>query len=253
MKASIVIFLFLSVSAIASDFLTLSRIGQKPAIASGLVQWHEFSSTYWDNISQVTGAVGSANAYLTVPGNRNPKCLYVDGRASDANKFNTGNNTAIHGYSGYTISFWVYPTTFIALDALYGTLSGTHFIFGWMDASGKLVAGHQAGGLYTTRATTSNTCLVSNQWQYVTVTVSTNVESGMPYIYVNGVKQPRAKTFDAQFPASGFVQSNAFSLGRAPSAGLSGERNYYQHFTVYNRQLSDSEVWQLYTGWVNPL
>lgn len=230
----------------------LASVKRTPAIAAGLVQYHCFDGTAWDCFAEVLGTHITTNSQIVGGGYRQEFCLSVNGASSDNNRFDTAVSNAVDGAPGYTVAMWVKPVaTNVANQCFFGNAyASSRFIGTWMESNGRLVSSYQNDGIgLLKRSRTDIPPLVAGVWSYLLITARTNE---LPQCYVDGILIPSSQVNNAGTLTNGMQQIRVFSIGRAPSAGLSGGQISYQNFTVYNRKFESNEVWQLYAGWEYP-
>ncbi len=199
-------------------------------------------TSYWKfNESSGTSAADSAGSNTGTLTNMNTPSVWVSGYSSNALDFDGSNDyvalpaPGIMGTGATTFSAWIYPRyTGAGIATLFGMgYQGLECgVLGW---NASYSCSHDA---FSTWSTTPTGSYVPNQWVHF---VAVRHSDGTTTLYLNGSQS------GAAHQASGTVNAGTISsaLGAAYN-GANGFDGLMDEVRIYNRELSSSEISDLY-------
>lgn len=223
------------------QILYIPKIGQRAdfqhPLMNDCIGWWPLTDRGGDIVTDITSYKNHGAVYGNVDFSESQRGYAPDFGVRDATNYIQVNNVSVSLSKPLTISMWVYSRT------LTGNHVGATFFLGSLvngprlDIMGKYTASYKFYQLYSGASLLGNSEPQLNQWQHI-VAVFNGVDSK---IYVDGI-------LDAQGDAGNHGAVSGFhlnSLGYNSGYPVNGKM---QNIRFWSRELTDSEVLELYTN-----
>jgi len=213
---------------------------------SGLVAWWRGEGNSLDSASN-NAASGFA---VTYPAGQIGQCLNYDGLTSSL----IAPASPSLAVKSFTFEGWVYPTDGTPRPIIeWAGFSGQAGVQIWVNKSEG--GATSPGALYIGLRTAPDSGLREmtggyvplNQWTHIAVSVSVGPDGTGIFTYINGNWQG-GRTYIVPFTPNTSVQVNLGSRPNSSGEGLGGRRflGKLDELSLYNRTLTDQEVWSIY-------
>jgi hypothetical protein len=229
---------------------------QNIGINSGLVGYWTFDGKNMTNATATDSSGNGNNGTLT---NMTATSSKATGKIGQALTFN-GNTQAVliststtyNNMSLFTISAWIFPQGMGGnnagriIDKTDNTTPSTGWSFQLNDPTNRrfqFVIACSSGG--SIRRITSNQSLKLNTWTHVVAKWDGTTSSNSIRLYVNGVEEQ--SYFLSQGCATSKLSDSALSVSIGNnSTNVRGFQGVIDDLRIYNRQVSDAEIYSLY-------
>lgn len=201
--------------------------GCSGTLCDGLERYYALNGDSVDAVSGVDGVVaGPSPTYEE--GHISAEAIYLG--ASTSNKF----TSTSYGSADFSVSWWMYPraSTFATFSGVIGNMKADTNIADWF----VMGDGTLDSKLYTGADTKVFTC-VATTWNHIVITRTGSTGR----LYFNGTQVGGTFTFTPQS-----IASSSFYVASRPDARDTNIR--VQEIGLWDRQLTDGEVTQLYNG-----
>lgn len=207
-----------------------SAAGSSPStLLDGLERYYSLDGDGIDTVGGINGVIsGPSPAYEA--GHISPEALYLG--ASTSNKFVAN----AYGGADFSASWWMYPRSggFATFSGVIGNMKADTNIADWF----VMGDGVLTSKLYTGADVKTFTC-DTLAWNHVVITRSASTGR----LYFNGTQVGGTFSFTPQS-----IATSSFYIASRPDARDTDIRA--QEVGLWNRQLTDAEVIELYAGGV---
>jgi len=240
--------LILLVSVLA--MATVNGVGTYPAVDPNMVLYYHFNndSAYGENDTLVYDFSGNGKNGTVVG---SPLFNSTGGRLTDGSYNLDGTNDMIRTLNitkveaNYTVTFWVYNSNLNANKYFYSRALGGAF---YNNVAGNITIDfyNRTNGFVSTKVYPYS--LPLNNWTYVTLSIYNYNNVSYGDLYINGVLISSKSA-----NSIGLLQQmlTNFDVGHGYSGGDKYFNGSFDEFIVFNKSLTNNQIWQLYRGYIN--